>query len=418
MSLQNWYATQSLPHVTSVALRLAASFQLLMMTATWKLWLTPGSFPVVPLLRLNLSPDLIPAATLPLAAGCLLLALNVAGNARAVQRSIVLLTLVAAILPVLGSQQCLQAWHWLFMNVLLFSLLPRFASNLRLVIAAVYVCSGLSRIAEFPENGPAGLIVRQLLDFVGQSGADVETVRLGCHLTCGCEIIAGLALLFAGQFPQPAALTAVAMHLTLLTALGPFGLGHHPAVLLWNVQLLLLTPLLALTAPRQLSAENNSPTALRNSAPALFHWLFAISGLFGVADNWPSWQLYSSRPESWQLYIRHDQAKQLPASLQPWLSPTILNGWQPLSLDRCSFAATNSPLVPEDRFQAAVIDAVLQQIPNDTEFLIRISEPDPMRWWHRRERQIVTHQQLRLEMTRFILNATALPPHPKHLKID
>lgn len=418
MNLQSWQTRQTLLQVARLSLRLAAGFQLLLMAATWQLWLAPGRFPVVPLLQLNLRTELIPAATLPLAAGCLLLTLNIAPNSRTVQTSFVLLTLVAAGLPVAASLQCLQAWHWLFINVLLLSLLPRSASNLRAIIAALYVCSGLSRIAEFPEHGPAGLIVRQLLSFAGQSAADIDTVRLGCHIACGCEILAGVALLFAGYFPRLAAAAAVAMHLTLLAALGPWGLGHHPAVLLWNLQLLLLTPLLALTAPLSYSTEPPGWPTFRHSAPAIFHWLFALSGLFGVADNWPAWQLYSSRPESWQLYIRHDQAKQLPENLQPWLSPTIINGWQPLSLDRFSLAATSSPLVPEDRFQAAVIDAVLQQVPADTQFLVRISEPHPLRWWHRQERQISTRQQLQQEQNRFLLNARAIAQTPIQRKTD
>ncbi|MFM8726965.1 MAG: hypothetical protein ACKON9_17785, partial [Planctomycetaceae bacterium] len=177
MNLQSWQTRQTLLQVARLSLRLAAGFQVLLMAATWQLWLAPGRFPVVPLLQLNLRTELIPAATLPLAAGCLLLALNIAANSRTVQTCSVLLTLVAAVLPVAASLQCLQAWHWLFINVLLLSLLPRSASNLRAIIAALYVCSGLSRIAELPEHGPAGLIVRQLLSFAGLSAADIDTVR-------------------------------------------------------------------------------------------------------------------------------------------------------------------------------------------------------------------------------------------------
>jgi hypothetical protein len=407
MTPRSWLQSLSQPQVALLTLRLAAGFQLLLMAATWKLWLIPGSFPLVPLLSLHLRPQLIPAASIPLAAGCLLLTLNATPRSR-LQKRIVLLTLLAAALPVLCSLQCLQAWHWLFMLTLLLTLLPLPTSNLRAVIAALYVCSGLSRFSLAPEVGPVGLIVRQLLLFAGRPDADPATVRLCCHLACVAEILAGLALLFAGRLPQLAAAAAAVMHLSLLAALGPFGLGHHPAVLIWNLQLLLLSPLLALTAPRWTFNVRGISAALRCSLPAALHWLFALSGLFGLADNWPSWQLYSSRPESWQLWIRRDHAHRLPDSLQPWLSPAVVNGWQPLSLDRLSLAATSSPLVPEDRFQAAIIEAILQDIPNDTDFHIRITEPDPLRWWQRSERQISTRQQLRQEQTGFLLNATAI----------
>jgi hypothetical protein len=198
------------------------------------------------------------------------------------------------------------------------------------------------------------------------------------------------------------------MHLSLLAALGPFGLGHHPAVLLWNLHLLLLVPLLALTAPACRLYPHSVSAAVRAYLPAALHWLFALSGLFGIADNWPSWQLYSSRPESWQLWIRRDQAARLPDNLQPWLSRTVVDGWQPLSLERLSFAATSSPLVPEDRFQAAVIEAFLQTMPTSTDFQIRITEPHQFRWWQRRERRIFTLQQLHEEQARFLLNARSV----------
>lgn len=407
MTTRRWLPSLTQSQVALLTLRLAAGFQLLLMSATWKLWLNPGSFPLVPLLPLHLRPQLIPAASIPLAAGCLLLIFNVLPQPR-LQKRVVLLTLVAAAVPVLGSLQCLQAWHWLFMITLLLNLLPLPASNLRAVIAALYVCSGLSRFSQFPEQGPVGLIVRQLLLFAGQPAVHPETVRLCCHLACAFEILAGLALLFAGSLPGITAAAAAVMHLSLLAALGPFGLGHHPAVLLWNLHLLLLVPLLALTAPACRLNPHSVSAAVRAYLPAALHWLFALSGLFGIADNWPSWQLYSSRPESWQLWIRRDQAARLPDNLQPWLSRTVVDGWQPLSLERLSFAATSSPLVPEDRFQAAVIEAFLQTMPTSTDFQIRITEPHQFRWWQRRERRIFTLQQLHEEQARFLLNARSV----------
>ena len=40
-------------------------------------------------------------------------------------------------------------------------------------------------------------------------------------------------------------------------------------------------------------------------------WLFPLSGLFGIADNWPAWQLYSTRPETWTLRIKEADVRYL-----------------------------------------------------------------------------------------------------------
>ena len=57
MTPRSWLQSLSQPQVALLTLRLAAGFQLLLMAATWKLWLIPGSFPLVPLLSLHL-PDI------------------------------------------------------------------------------------------------------------------------------------------------------------------------------------------------------------------------------------------------------------------------------------------------------------------------------------------------------------------------
>ncbi|MFN9139192.1 MAG: hypothetical protein ACK5YE_25390, partial [Planctomyces sp.] len=73
MTTRRWLPSLTQSQVALLTLRLAAGFHLRLMSATWKLWLNPGSFPLVPLLPLHLRPQLIPAASIPLAAGCLLL---------------------------------------------------------------------------------------------------------------------------------------------------------------------------------------------------------------------------------------------------------------------------------------------------------------------------------------------------------
>jgi len=98
-----------------LALRCLATFQMLLMLATWPLWFAPERFPVVPLLALSL-----PILAIPLTSGllfliCLAMSLKPfpgapTGN-RAGRRLLCSIALVAAIVPVICNQHCLQAWH-------------------------------------------------------------------------------------------------------------------------------------------------------------------------------------------------------------------------------------------------------------------------------------------------------------------
>ena len=52
-------------------------------------------------------------------------------------------------------------------------------------------------------------------------------------------------------------------------------------------------------------------------------------------------------------------------------------------------------MYPEDRFQRAVIQSLLAQVPESVRFRVNISEPEFPFWWQRRERQIETREDLR-----------------------
>ena len=97
----------------------------------------------------------------------------------------------------------------------------------------------------------------------------------------------------------------------------------------------------------------------RFRAAILFVWLFPLSGLFGIADNWPAWQLYSTRPETWTLRIKETDVHFLENHIQQHVSgPAPLDDWVVVRLDRWSLAETDSPLYPQGRFQKEVIHRV------------------------------------------------------------
>ena len=394
-----------------LALRCLATFQMLLMLATWPLWFAPGRFPVVPLFSQSL-----PILAIPLTSGllfltCLAMSLKPfpgtpTGN-RAGRRLLCSIALVAAVVPVICNQHCLQAWHWLFILAMLITVThtpESRAPQLRLTICTLYICSGLSRITANPQAGIAGLIARQLLEFLpGPADHTANTVNLACHVLSALEIITGILLLFDFRRTRvPAVVLAVLMHASLLLALGPIGLNHHPGVLLWNLCFPILVPLLFL---------RGLPPACRGrrfGVGGLLISAFSVSGLFGVADNWPAWQLYSARPESWTLWVHRSDTPELPQFLRQWLGSTAQEDWVPVRLDRLSLHQTGSPLYPEDRFQLAIISSTLNSLPDTVRFRVTVEEPRPLDWWNRSLRLISDRADLNQEHQTFILNSRVL----------
>lgn len=369
------------------------------MTDTWPLWWGNSSFPVIPLTN-SLSLPIV--ADRILVGIVLTVCIFVAGSAgqRRSDRIVRAAGLAAALMLCVSNQHRLQAWHWLFVLGLGAS---QFKSTnglqlLRSVLASTYICSALSRMAPEAHQGMSAAIVDQLLWMIGIKPEFVAGIRVEflCHgLNIG-ELSIGLMLLLP-KSRRYGILSAMLLHGTLLLVLGPLGLGHQPAVSIWNVCFLCLIPVV-FSGPVRVSTSLQTGQRWSFRAATLFVWLFPLSGLFGIADNWPSWQLYSTRPESWFLRIRDADVHYLNNEIQQYVSePAPLDDWVMVRLDRWSLAETGSPLYPQDRFQREVMRRVLATLPDDTEFRIDISEPEPWFWWKRIHRTVTARAELDAE---------------------
>jgi hypothetical protein len=84
-----------------------------------------------------------------------------------------------------------------------------------------------------------------------------------------------------------------------------------------------------------------------------------------------------------------------------------LNHWCPVKLDRWSLAETESPMYPEDRFQLAIIRAILGRCQQPVRFRIEISSPSIPFWWHRETAVIQSEKELRDASVPMYLNVTA-----------
>jgi len=378
------------------AVRILAGFEFILILATWPLWWRNGAFPAIPL---------VDSLALPLFADrtvvCILLATCalIAGASGIGQwdKTVRTVSLVAALVLCVTSQQRVQAWHWLFVLGLSTSLFrPEHGMPLlRSILASVYVCSALSRLAPTAHQGMSAVIVDQLLVMSGirMPMSDAGLPELLCQALNIGEFIVGVMLIWPGLRGW-GILCAMALHVTLLVALGPFGLRHNNAVLIWNLCCFCVIPV-AFSGPVADVSSGVTGQCRFYQAATLLVWLFPLSGLIGVADNWPAWQLYSTRPESWTLKIREADIRDLDEDIRPYVSaPAPLEDWAVVRLDRWSLAATHSPLYPEDRFQCKLIRLVLATLPDGAEFCVEISEPKRWFWWNRNHRTLTARDEL------------------------
>lgn len=380
-----------------LAIKCLAVFEVILIIATLPLWWGTTEFPQIPLV-VAFPPVIDQLATVGLIMACTVIVSLPVRDRSQFLTSARVTALIFSVILVVSNQHRLQSWHWLMMLNLTWLIIlseKELLTAMRHTVATVYVCSALSRISFSPDQGISGIIVRQLLDLAGQSGWEQSPAQIAmlCQLMTLGEFLTGLLLIFP-RTQRWGCLGAILLHSSLLLALGPLGLNHHAGVLLWNLCFLCLVPILF--PPNRTVQTDVLPYSRRQRVVLAIAWLFPLSGLFGVADNWPSWQLYSSRPETWILSIHEADRKLLPDGVQHFIAePAPLSEWCAIKLDRWSLDQTRSPMYPEDRFQRAVIESLLSQVPESVRFRIDISEPEFPSWWKRRVRYMDTREDLR-----------------------
>lgn len=404
-------------------IRILAIFELALIAATWRLWTGHSDFPVVPLLHPEWTSVRFDRALLiPFAVSLVCLASGLRGFRLAQVTAIRLTTFSCAALLCIGNTHRLQVWHWLFLLCVGQSCLLNPGGSLkavRLTVASVYMLSALSRLFAEAPDVIAAEILRRLIQLRGPGIplADDKLLATVGFLFAAFEFAIGLLLLIP-RTRQMAVRLSVVLHLLLLLALGPLGLGHRPGVLIWNVMFLTLNPVLfrpiRLSQFPQSSGQPDqgiSAAVMKRDASTLcvvgsLVILFPLSGLFGLADNWLSWQVYSGRPESWRIFIATKNIEQLPASLRAFCdrqSPP--QPWTPVRLDRWSLEATRAPIYPEDRFQLAVIERLVSQLPPDADIYVVAREPGGLPWLPAKERRIGGREELTAEHSRFVFNS-------------
>ncbi len=401
----------------AIVVRVLATFQVALMAVTWPLWWGQPDFPQVPLISTGIAPanGSFLSVVLIFAASLIVVALGPLHDETRRARVPQWTSLVTGLLLVVLNQHRLQPWHWLFLLCQTWCVLfspPHVLRLMRHTLCTIYACAALSRISATPQFGMTGVIVSRLLNrsHVVVLPMDESTLVFLCWLVTIAEFITGMLLLFR-RTRSSGVVMALLLHLLLLLALGRLGLNHHSAVLLWNTSLLCVVPLCFVGKDLPSTHPSDDRTTISDwwlKFALITTWMFPLSALIGIADNWPGWQIYSPRPENWTCLIHEADRSQLPDFLRQYAGdPAPLSDWSPIRLEQWSLDATQAPLYPEDRFQMAIIEFVLSQLPPDCRFRVETSEPAPVFWWRRISHETDKLIELKKWRGRWLLNSEA-----------
>jgi hypothetical protein len=174
------------------------------------------------------------------------------------------------------------------------------------------------------------------------------------------------------------------MHVILLLTLGPWGLGHKPGVLIWNLYFIAQNVLLfRRTSAAEPTAQVGGVAQYRSFAATIVVALAAIMPLLdstGWWDHWPSWAVYSSRPATVTMLVREARLDDLPPTLRTCVGPPEpLTEWHPVSIDAWSFELLQCPVYPQERYRLAVIAAIAGEAGLGDDVRVRV-ESSPERW--------------------------------------
>lgn len=315
-------------------------------------------------------------------------------------------------------QHWLQPWAWQAFLIFLIDLCFKGDDDKRTwwrrLACSVYLFSAMSKfdIAFFDHLGKT-IVTRGLAPAVGIDTAlwSRQFTRAVVFLLPLTELAAAVCL-SRTSWRRVGLGLATAVHLGLLLALGPFGLDHHAGVLIWNV--FFLTHIWILFWPGKMGdeADDVAGDSKQENAKRPRWATVVVGGVLllpalepvGLFDHWPGWSVYSNRSP----VIRIEVAFPRPVEDVDWVAePLPLSDFQIISLSGWSFAAWRSPSYPQERFQLGVCRALLDKLPEETPFRVRVLTYSGDRTGRATERVYETRDQLDARLREFWLPTAA-----------
>jgi len=291
--------------------RIWAAFGFALFGVTWKLWTPQTLFPQIPFFEAMVdAPAWIDWIALAFVAASLLACLMVGssdaeistdlktGSSRSGKFARIAPLVFASGLGVLIllDQNRLQPWAWQF---LIFGLIIGLSNPrqviplLRWIVVSIYLYSAISKLDYQFVHTTGSEMLSMLAGLLG-----IEATQWSTQLKSAMVLLFPIGeLLVAIGLAIPktrrlACFAAVAMHVTLLVLLGPFGMKHQPGVLIWNL-FFIAQAFLLFWFPTE--ARDNS-RLLTNPIATLIAVLaigFPATQWIGISDHWPAWQVYS-----------------------------------------------------------------------------------------------------------------------------
>lgn len=397
--------------------------------STWRLWTGDSTFPQIPLFGwAGRLPRWCDTIALGVGAASLIGMLVARFGARISRAALVSFAAATAALTVLN-QHRLQPWAYelVVMAIVLGIASPaRAALWLRWLVVSIYFHSALSKLDHSFLHTHGQYLAEGLLNALGGTLRPwPEAARVYAALLLPAGELAAAVGLCTRRWRRAALAAALSMHALLVLALGPWGLRHEAAVLVWNVfsaalALVLFEPLLAgkLAGPvfrgnsAELAAcEGKTPcrrlSALDRAAGGLVAAV-VLSPLLeplGWFDHWPAWALYASRPERVRVSVHERQRKHLPGEIRQHVAkPPFAEPWCRVRIDRWSLAAVSAPITPEVRFQLGVALVISEHCRDGRDVRVDL-ESAAHRWTGARSaRRLLGAAEIRAELQRCRLN--------------
>ncbi len=320
------------------------------MALSHRLWFGPRLYPLTPVLGFFDPLDRLVCGALAACLAALLFSSN-----RALYAAIFVLIALAA----LQDQSRWQPWFYQYVMMLLAVALagperPRAALHTCcLILAATYLWSGLAKFnPHFAANAWPALAPAALHRF--WLAAPV--------LECATGL--GLA---TTRFRKPAVWCAIAMHLWILAAIGPWGTRFNSVVWPWNAAMIACLLLVYRTGPLW-----QEPFLFQKVALVLFGILPALS-LGNLWDHDLSSSMYSGNRTFGTVYFNDSVFDRLPDAIQDYVTDEGPDRCG-LDINEWSLGELNVPSYPEPRVYRNVARAICRYGRHDPSIELVIEE--------------------------------------------
>ncbi|MFK8111278.1 MAG: hypothetical protein AB8B91_03725 [Rubripirellula sp.] len=383
--------------------RLWAVFSLVLVAVTHNLWFG-SEYPAISLVALPWADSLALRwlSSLVLVAALLL----VARASMRLQKSWLLVS-AALWVSFLLDQHRMQPWAYqMAIYGLIFAAIPSDSARRTLIplVASIYIYSALGKFDyQFAHTVGQDFLSAATKLFGGiPNHFDLPSRAKLAMLFPSFELLAGVGLLLKPT-RKIAGVMVIAMHLGLISLLGPWSLDHSTGVLVWNFALMVQAYILFVKGERDTRREQSTVPTL------VWALVFAVmiapaSERFGYWDHWTSWALYAPHTSRVEIEVHKSAIDQLDPELQQ-VAAEGEGGWRRLSIGRWSLDQRGVPVYPQGRYQLGLAMQIADQAGLKQEIRATLRGVAD-RWTGKRETtRMLGRDEIQRELARYWLTA-------------